>query len=116
MMLVRFLPVIVSCLLLAAHVLRSVGLTIALLVLLLPLLLLVRQSWVPLVMQVVLGLAVLEWARTAIALAQGRMADGEPWVRMVVILGAVAAVTAAAILILRQPVVRRYFEPSATPR
>jgi hypothetical protein len=113
MMLVRFLPMILSCLLMAAHVLRSVGLTAALLVLLLPLLLLVRQSWVPLVMQGVLGLAVLEWARTAVVLARGRIAEGEPWMRMAVILGAVAAVTAAAMLIFRQPAVRRYFEPSA---
>ena len=115
MMLVRMFPVILSCLLMAAHVLRSVGLTVALVVLLLPLLLLVRQTWVPLVMQGTLGLAVLEWVRTAVTLARGRMAEGEPWMRMAVILGAVALVTAASMLVFRHPVVRRYFEASETP-
>lgn len=111
-MLVRFLPVILSCLLMAAHVLRTVGLTAALVVMLLPLVLSVRQPWVPLFMQGALGLAVLEWVRTAVVLAQGRMAEGEPWLRMVVILGAVVAVTAAAVLVFRQPAVRRYFRAS----
>jgi hypothetical protein len=39
---------------------------------LLPLLLLVRRSWVPRVMRLALLVAAAEWVRTAVTLARGR--------------------------------------------
>ena len=48
------------------------------------------------VLQAVLALGTLEWLRTAWVLAQHRIEAGLPYQRMVLILGAVAAVTAVA--------------------
>ena len=76
MMAVLFLPVVLSCLLMAAHVLRSGLFVLTLAFAFLPLLLAVRRPWVPLVMQMVLLLAGMEWMRTGVALARDRAAAG----------------------------------------
>jgi len=111
--LLRLLPVLISFLLVAAHFFRSGQVIFVTLVLCMPLLLLVRQSWVPRVIQVVLLLAAIEWLRTLIDIAQLRMHIGEPWMRMAVILGAVALFTAASGLVLRSASLRAWF---TTPR
>jgi len=116
MMFVRLLPVLLSALLLAAHFSRH-GLTLLMPVALaVPAVLLVRRPWVPRVMRAVLLVAALEWVRTGIVLGQARVAAGEPWVRMAVILGAVAGVTAASALVFRNRAVRAHYtslhEPS----
>lgn len=105
----RLLPVILSCLLLAAHFLRS-GLWPAVAACaLLPLLLLARRPWVPLVMQVALFFGALEWIRTLMLVAAARMAAGQPWLRMAAILVAVTLLTAASTLVfLAAPLRRRY--------
>lgn len=108
----RLLPAILSCVLMAAHVLRMGMATLAVIILFLPLLFLLRRAWVPLLMQGVLALAALEWLRTALVLARGRIVAGEPWMRMIVILAAVVAVTVASALLLEHPGVRRRYEPS----
>ncbi|MFO1394361.1 MAG: hypothetical protein U1F09_11425 [Steroidobacteraceae bacterium] len=94
------LPVLAS-LLLAAHFHRAgawlpEGLALALCAL--PF---VRQRWSARTLQVALAIGTVEWLRTGWVLAAKRAAAGEPWVRMVVILGAVAAVTALAAWIAR---------------
>ena len=108
----RLLPVLISFLLVAAHFFRSGQLILVTLALCIPLLLLVRQSWVPWVIQVVLLLAAIEWLRTLINIAQLRMHTGEFWMRMAVILGAVALFTAASGLVLRSAALQAWFSPS----
>jgi len=94
--LLLLLPAILSLVLLAAHLLREgMLILIPFLLLLLPLLLL-RRGWVARLWQVVLVAAALEWARTAVFLAADRAAAGESWLRMVVILAAVALFHLAA--------------------
>lgn len=95
----RLLPVILSCVLLAAHFSRNDILALTLVSLALPFLLLVRRPWVPRLFQVVLVLGALEWVRRLVALALERQAAGEGWIRMAVILGVVAAFTAASALV-----------------
>jgi hypothetical protein len=104
----RLLPVALSCLLMAAHLLRSGLVVPAAACALLPLLLLVRRPWVPRVLQAALLVAAAEWIRTTLTLVRGRMTAGEPWARLAVILGAVVAVTLAAVLALRHPRLRRH--------
>ena len=108
----RLLPVLISFLLVAAHFFRSGQLIFVTLSLCMPLLLLVRQSWVPWVVQVVLLLAAIEWLRTLINIAQLRMHAGEPWMRMAAILGAVALFTAASGLVLRSAALQAWLSPS----
>ncbi len=60
-----------------------------------PLLLALPGRWPVRLLQVLLLGAAAEWVRTAARLAAGRMAAGEPWLRLAAILAAVAAVTSS---------------------
>jgi hypothetical protein len=51
----------------------------------------------------------VEWLRTLAVLAAQRIAAGQPWLRLAVILGAVALLTAAAALVFRHPALRGRF-------
>ena len=101
MNLLRLLPVILSMLLLAAHFYRAGLLPLTVLCLALPLLLLLRRAWVPLLFQAVLVLGALEWLRALYGFAAMRIAFGEPWARLAVILGAVALFTGLSGLVFR---------------
>ena len=95
----RLLPVILSFLLLAAHFFRAGQTVLAVIPLLLFVPLVFRQTWVPWLMRVVLWLGALEWVRTLYEVAQLRIEYGQPWHRMAVILGVVAAFTALSSLV-----------------
>lgn len=95
------LPVLLSALLIAAHFSRADNAALTLLGLAFPLILLVRRPWVVLATQVALVLAGIEWIRTLVAIAARRQAAGEPWLRMAIILGAVAAFTFGSALVFR---------------
>jgi len=105
----RLVPVILSFLLLGAHFYRS-GLAIgAGICLVMPVLLLVRDSWVPRLMQLLLLLGALEWLRTLFVIANMRIAYEQPWIRMAVILGAVALFTALSGLVFRSKALRKRY-------
>ena len=110
MFILRLLPVILSALLLAAHFSRQDLLPLAILSIAFPLVLLVRRPWVPLLVQMVLGLGALEWIRTLVTIARQRQAAGDDWLRMAVILGAVAAVTLASTLVFESRAVRERYQ------
>ena len=84
--------VILSAALIAAHFLRLGSLLMAVAGLAIPLLLLVKGKLAAQILQGLLVLAGAEWLRTLIVLAVRRQADDQPWIRMVAILGSVAAV------------------------
>jgi len=105
----KLLPVIFSFLLLAAHFYRSgqvilTGLCIAILALLL-----LKESWVVRVFQFALLAAALEWLHTLYFLVQIRIESGQPWVRLAVILGAVAVLTALSSLVFRAESLRNRY-------
>jgi hypothetical protein len=105
----QLLPVILSFLLLAAHFLRA-GLTVvAALCLALPLLLFLRQSWVPRLFQFLLVLGALEWSRSLYYFASMRVAFDQPWTRLAAILGAVALLTLLSGLVFRSEPLRRFY-------
>lgn len=89
----QLIPVVLSLILIGAHFLRSgdlvwVGLSVVCIGLLF-----VKMPWVARLMQVVLVLATVEWIYTTYVFASMRMANGMPWVRLVIILGVVSAFT-----------------------
>lgn len=108
----RLLPVLISLLLVAAHFFRAGQTAIVAVLLCMPLLLLVRKTWVPWVFQVVLVLAAVEWLLTLIDIARLRMQTGDSWLRMAVILGVVALFTALSGLVFRSKALRAWFTPS----
>lgn len=113
MMFLRLVPVVVSCLLLAAHFSRGGVLLLSLACLALPGLLLARAAWVPRVFQVILVLGGLEWIRRAIVLRGERIAAGEDWARMALILGVVAAFTMVSALVFRSKSVGAHYGAGA---
>ena len=108
----RLLPVILSFLLLGAHFYRAGLLPLTLLCVAVLFLLFLRKSRVPLLFQVLLVLGALEWLRTLFMFAQMRIAFGEPWTRLAIILGAVALFTALSGLVFRnRKLAARYQKP-----
>ena len=96
-----YVPVVLSLALLGAHFLRygsDIGVAASLLLMLL---LIVRRAWVARLVQVALVLGAIEWLRTLLLLAEMRAAMGQPATRMIVILGAVAAVTFCSALVFQ---------------
>ncbi|MGI9223731.1 MAG: hypothetical protein ACR2QX_04570 [Woeseiaceae bacterium] len=105
-----YVPVVVSFLVLGAHFMRdsnAVGVVGAVVLIAL---LFVRRPWVARLMQVVLVLGALEWAHTIYELVQVRAAQGQPFARMVVILGVVAAVTLCSALLFQLPSMKRMYQ------
>lgn len=92
------IPIVLSALTLGAHLLRGGHLPLALAAVALPLLLLPRSVAPLRLLQGLLLLGGLEWMRTLLVILEQRRAFGQPWQRMVVILGAVALITALSAL------------------
>jgi hypothetical protein len=106
------LPAGLSALALGAHFLRRGDLVPVAACLAVFALLFLRRCWAARVVQVALLAGTIEWLRTLAVLLPARRAAGEPWVRLVVILGAVAAATLAGALLFET---RRLRERCAGP-
>lgn len=93
--LLLILPALAS-LLLAAHFFRAgqLALTVASVALLV--LLAVPRAWAARLLQVALVVGGLEWIRTLVEVAAARVSIGQPYLRLALILGAVAAFTLLA--------------------
>jgi len=102
MRVLRLLPLLLSTLVLAAHFLRSGNVVTVAIILCAPLLVLARRRWAVVALQIGLGLAAIEWLRTALLIARERAEIGAPTTRMFVILGSVALFTAVSALPLRR--------------
>ena len=76
--------------------------------------LLIPRRWVAQLMRVVLVLAAMEWVRTAFVLVMEREDAGQPWLRMAMILGAVALFTAASTLVFISKNLRRRYRLDGT--
>jgi hypothetical protein len=84
---------VASGLLISAHFLRSGQYLFVVAGLLFPLLLRVKKPWATRTVQLLLGLAAAEWIYTLQILAVQRIETGQPWLRLAIILGAVALFT-----------------------
>ena len=104
-----YIPVVLSLVILGAHFMRygnSMGVVGALALIAL---LVIRRPWVARLMQVVLILGALEWVRTLYELVQVRAALGQPFTRMTIILGVVAAVTFCSALLFQSPALKKIY-------
>lgn len=104
-----YLPIVLSLVVLGAHFMRygkPVGVIgsavlIALLV--------VRRPWSARLIQVALVLGAFEWVRTLYALVQVRVVQDQPYIRMMIILGVVAAVALGSALLFQLPVLKKHY-------
>lgn len=106
MALIFSLPVILSFLLVAAHFFRAGQTAGVVAALAFPFLLLVPRRWIAWALQAALLLAAAEWVMMLARMVRERQALGEPAVRLGVILGAVAAFTAASAAVFFIPAMR----------
>ena len=107
----QLLTVVLSLIVLGAHFMRAGNVVMVVVVLFLLGLLVVRRAWAARTVQVALLLGVLEWVRTMARLVAWRAQDGQPVLRLVVILGTVALVTGLSSLVFRSSRVRAWYEP-----
>ncbi len=107
----QLLPVVLSLIVLGAHFLRSGSLVLVAVVLILLCLLGVRRVWTVRTVQVALLFGVVEWVRTLARLVALRAQQGEPVLRLTLILGSVALLTGLSTLMFRSARLRRWYEP-----
>lgn len=105
----RLAPVVLSLVMLGAHFLRARNEVLVVGMLALLGLLVVRRPWAARVVQAGLALGALEWLRTLVTLAAGRVDAGQPTLRMAAILAAVALLTGSSALVFRSTRLRRYY-------
>jgi len=67
------------------------------------------RAWVARAVQACLLAGAVEWAWTTVGNVGQRIAFGQPWLRMALILSAVTLLTAASALVFRHPGLRRRF-------
>ena len=68
-----------------------------------------RRAWVARLVQGCLVIGAIVWVWTAYTFVQQRIAFGQPWTRLALILGTVAVLTAAAALVFRHKRLRARF-------
>jgi len=99
-MVLRVILTIFAWLLLAAHYSRVDNIPFMILSLLIPLLFFIRRKWALLSLQMLTYAGALVWIQTTVTYARQRAMAGESWLRLALILGAVALFTIITGLLL----------------
>ena len=105
-----YVPIVLSLVVLGAHFMRDGNSLVVFGLLILIALLFVRRPWVARLVQAALVLGALEWAHTTYVLVQMRAAQGQPFTRMLVILGIVALVTACSALLFQSATLQKIYQ------
>ncbi|MHB9026415.1 MAG: hypothetical protein ACYC7E_19935 [Armatimonadota bacterium] len=98
-----------SALLLGAHFFRDGNTFFTLVYVAMFFLLFWRHPWSARIVQAALIVGVVEWVKSAMALMHERQAAGEPYTRMLIILGAVAAFTLVSAILFETGRLQRHF-------
>ena len=106
-------PVAVAFAVLAAHFYRAGRLDLALGAVALIALVFVPRPWAARVLQVGLAVGALEWLHTLASLVALQQSQGTPYVRLALVLGVVALLTALTALVFRDRRVRERFRLAA---
>jgi hypothetical protein len=94
----KLIPLMLSCLLLGAHFLRADLTPVVIFVLLLPGLILTGREWAVRLTQLCMVLGAVEWLRTLFVFAGQRQEIHQSWIRLALILTAVALFTGCSAL------------------
>jgi len=98
---IKILPIILCSMLMAAHLGRANMFVLQIISLLIPLILIWKNKFSARTVQLFLIIYGFEWIRTINYYAQIRIAKGEDWSRLAIILGIVALLNFATILVFR---------------
>lgn len=113
MIIVTSMPVVISSLLMAAHLYRHGWTLLAVFCLLLPLLLFVKHRLVPWVLIAALLGYAAEWGRALSVFIAVYSAHGQPTTRLIVILGTVIALTLLSSLVFSTKTMKQRYNPSS---
>jgi len=105
----RYLPIILAAILLAAHFLRSFSLVPMAVCLLAPLLLLIKKRWSIVTLQLLAIPAAFIWILTLQGILQERVFEGRSWTASAIILGVVALFTLFAGWLLNFSEVKKHY-------
>jgi hypothetical protein len=105
----RFIPIILAAILIAAHFLRSYSLLPMGLCLLAPFLLCIHKRWSLLVLQLLTIPAALIWLLTLYEIIQQRTFEGRSWAASAIILGTVTAFTLLAGWLLNSQSIKGHY-------
>lgn len=105
----RYIPIILAAMLLAAHFLRSFSVIPMMLCLLAPFLLLIHKRWSLLALQLATIAAAWIWLITLYGIIQQRIFEGRSWTASAIILGVVATFTLLAGWLLNSPQIKERF-------
>lgn len=105
----RYIPIILAAVLIAAHFLRSFSVLPMILCLLAPFLLLIRKRWSLLSLQLATIPAALIWLMTLYGIIQQRIFEQRSWTASAIILGVVALFTLFAGWLLNSPQVKERY-------
>jgi len=109
------IPIILTCIVLGAHFLRSGSLFVVILCLAAPFLLLVRRAWSLWALQGLAYFSALVWASTTLDMIQMRTLLGESWTRLAIILGTVILFSIFSGLLLNAPAFKARHIAQADP-
>jgi len=104
-----YIPIVLSLVVLGAHFLRYDNSFGVIGVAVLIGLLFVRKPWAARMLQAALVLGAIEWVYTLYVMANLRIEFGQPYIRLVIILGSVAAVTFISALLFQLPALKRIY-------
>ena len=107
----KILPIILCFLLLAAHFGRANLLILQIISILIPFLLFWKTKVATIIIQACLTLAGIEWIRTTVYYARIRIENGEPWLRLAIILGTIAILNFATILVFKTRSMKEKYKP-----
>ncbi len=105
----KFIPIILCSLLIAAHFGRANMFVLQIASLIIPLILIWKNKISAVIVQIFLIAGGLEWIRTLVYYARIRAENGEPWLRLAIILGVVAVLTFASTLVFRTKFMKKRY-------
>lgn len=112
----QLLPVVLSLMVLGAHFLRAGNVALVALVCVALGLLGVRRPAAARLVQAALVLGAMEWFRTLVVLVAWRAESGQPVVRLIFILGSVAAFTGMSALAFQAARMRSWYSLPPRPQ
>ncbi len=108
-MFVQVIPLLIGDLIFAAHILRFYGLMPALIVVAFMFTLLIRKEIILILWQLLFVLSSIIWIFATIDFVRYRLAEGMPWLRLVIIMGLLIVFSVFNIYWTRRKVFREKF-------
>lgn len=109
MKILRFVPVVFSLLLLAAHFSRIYITALSIASLLLPFLLFIKKKYIAKTIQLVLIAGAAEWIRAMFHYINLRKETGDDWIRLAIILSIVSLFTLLSALIFQTKAMKNIY-------